>query len=198
MVPKQLVLSRMSNKPSMRKEWQLTEEVFAKFLAWLHPNREEAGKKYEDIRRRLITIFASRGCACPEDLADETINRCIWKSKEIAATYVGDPALYFHGVAHNVYREYLRRKPDLQFPPTPKESSHSEDDFVCLDQCMQQITPWVEDDLIEDFISGALSAQEENEFETLFLLTLERRQKLNFAKVLRLYVGTQVLLPPRI
>jgi hypothetical protein len=56
----------------------------------------------------------------------------------------------------------------------------------------------VEDDLIEDFISGALSVQEENEFETLFLLTLERRQKLNFAKALRVYVGTQVLSPPRL
>ena len=41
----------------MKKNWVLTEDAFEALLEWLHPNREEAGQKYEDIRLRLIKIF---------------------------------------------------------------------------------------------------------------------------------------------
>ena len=129
----------MSIRPSPKREWELTEGAFSKFLIWLHPNPGQAGEKYEDIRRRLIKIFTCRGCTTPEDLADETINRVIRRVQDIAETYVGDPALYFYGVAHNIHLEYWRRKPELQPPPTPDAPPQSEEEYACLEKCMERL-----------------------------------------------------------
>ena len=129
------------SNPSMKKQWELTQESFNQLLSWLGPNPDQAGKKYEEIRFRLIKILTCRGCLVPEDLADETINRVAKRVSEIAATYVGDPALYFFGVANNIHLEFLRRKPD-PVPPQPAEpSQESELEYQCLEQCMQQLSP---------------------------------------------------------
>jgi DNA-directed RNA polymerase specialized sigma24 family protein len=123
------------------KEWEITQESFEALLAWLHPKREEAGHRYEEIRRRLIKIFACRGCCEPEDLADETINRVIKKLGEIQATYTGDPARYFFGVANKVHLEYLRRKPvPPPFPPGD-DGDLLEREYSCLERCMDHLTP---------------------------------------------------------
>ena len=129
----------MSAQGQPKKEWQISPEAFAKFLNWLNATPDQAGEKYEDIRRRLIKIFVCRGCDCPEDLADETINRVIRKVPEIAENYVGDPALYFCGVARYVHHEYLREKPDLQPPPPADEPSRPDEEYECLEQCMKSL-----------------------------------------------------------
>ncbi len=100
----------------MKKEWFLTQEAFDALLAWLDPDREAAALKYETVRLRLIKIFACRGCSEAEDLADETINRVTSKLPEIQASYTGEPARYFYGVANKIHLEYTRRKP---VPPLP-------------------------------------------------------------------------------
>jgi DNA-directed RNA polymerase specialized sigma24 family protein len=125
----------------MNKDWTLTQEAFDTLLAWLDPNRDEAGRKYEDIRRRLIKIFACRGCCEAEDLADETINRVSSKLRIIQSDYSGDPDRYFYGVANKIHREYLRRKRASMTPvPTPA-SGDVEKEYQCLDRCLQQLTP---------------------------------------------------------
>ena len=124
----------------MNKDWVLTKESFDALLAWLDPAREEAGRKYEEIRLRLIKIFVCRGCLEPEDLADETINRVSKKLKEIESTYSGEPARYFYGVANKVHLEYLRRKP-VPIPPPPCDVSDDiEKEYACLERCMQKLT----------------------------------------------------------
>lgn len=85
----------LASSPLMKKDWILTQESFDALLAWLDPAREEAGRRYEEIRRRLIKIFTCRGCGEPEDLADETINRVSKKLKEIESDYSGDPRSVF-------------------------------------------------------------------------------------------------------
>jgi len=124
-----------------KKKRDLTEEAFSKFLVWLDPNPDEAGKKYENIRRKLIKIFVCRGCNCPEDLSDETINRVIHKAQEIAETYVGDPALYFYGVAHHVHLEFLRNKPTPRPLPSPDAPLRTDEEYECLDQCIEGLLP---------------------------------------------------------
>ena len=125
----------------MKKDWVLTEESFKALLAWLDPDPNEAGKKYEDIRRRLIKIFACRGCCEPEDLADESINRVIIRLKDIVDSFTGDPALYFYGVANKVHQEYLRRRP-VPVPPRPDdEPDDLERDYACLEKCLDTLTP---------------------------------------------------------
>ncbi|HEX8186510.1 MAG TPA: sigma-70 family RNA polymerase sigma factor [Blastocatellia bacterium] len=124
----------------MKNEWNLTQEAFDKFLAWLNPNREQAAKKYEEVRRKLIKIFACRGCLEAEDLADETINRVIRKVQQIIDSYVGDPALYFYGVARNVHLEHVRKSPPaLPIPPsdTPQQK---EEQCECLERCLDKLS----------------------------------------------------------
>src|SRR6185503_4743764 len=96
----------------MKKNWVLSQESFDALLDWLDPDRERAGQKYEDIRQRLIRIFASRSCYEAEDLADETINRVANKVQEMRSSYEGNPALFFYAVGNKVHLEYLRKKPE--------------------------------------------------------------------------------------
>ena len=124
----------------MNKNWVLTKEAFDALLGWLDPNREVAGEKYEDIRRRLVTIFSCRGCAEPEDLADETINRVTNKLTAIKSGFVGDPSRYFYGVANKVHLEYRRRKPAPEIQPPPAYDENIEKEFDCLERCMQKLT----------------------------------------------------------
>jgi DNA-directed RNA polymerase specialized sigma24 family protein len=124
----------------MRTRWDITQDAFDHFLTWLDPDREQAGKKYEDIRRRLIKIFACRGCSASEDLADETINRVIRKSQELADSYIGDPALYFCGVARNVHLEYVKKNPVFPPVPAPDPPEQKELEYGCLEQCMNGLT----------------------------------------------------------
>ena len=126
----------------MPKRRLVDKDSFDRLLVWLHTDRELAAQKYEEIRRRLITIFTYRGCAEAEDLADETFDRVTGKVCEVAGTYVGDPALYFYGVAHNVHLEYMRgqfRRPSPPPPPTGGEEEEEEPEYECLEQCMQRL-----------------------------------------------------------
>jgi RNA polymerase sigma factor (sigma-70 family) len=125
----------------MNKGWVLDQESFDDLLAWLHPQREQAGQKYEDIRRRLIKIFTCRGCCEPEDLADEVINRVSKRLKDIKSEFTGDPARYFYGVAIMIHREYLRRRPAPTLPASPENSDEIEMEFECLEKCMQKLAP---------------------------------------------------------
>jgi DNA-directed RNA polymerase specialized sigma24 family protein len=125
----------------MSREQVLTQEAFDRLLSWLGPNRDEAGKKYETIRSRLIKIFTCRRCNEAEELADETINRVILKLESIEEKYVGDPALYFYGVAQKVHHEYLRKRPIPQVPTITASSEEIEQEYECLEHCMQQLSP---------------------------------------------------------
>lgn len=124
----------------MKKDWVLTQEAFDALLGWLDPNREVAAQRYETIRSRLIKIFACRGCSEAEDLADETINRVTTKLPEMEATFDGEPARYFYGVANKIHLEYLRRKPVPPLPEPEVDSVESELEYLCLDRCVEKLT----------------------------------------------------------
>lgn len=85
----------------------LTPEEFDAFLNQLDPDRERAGEIYEMLRRRLVRLFEWRGCAFPEDLADETINRA---ARRMASGVKPDNVFgYLCGIAHLLHKETLRR-----------------------------------------------------------------------------------------
>lgn len=117
----------------------LTQESFDRLLAWLDTNRDEAGRKYELIRLKLIKVLTNRGCTEAEILVDEIINRVASKAGGLAESYVGDPALYFYGVARNVLLEHSKRKPLAAVPPPEKSSDEIEREHECLDRCMQRL-----------------------------------------------------------
>jgi DNA-directed RNA polymerase specialized sigma24 family protein len=131
----------MTVSRSGRKASGLTKESFDNLLGFLGATPEEAGRRYEEIRHRLIKIFTCRGCTTPEELVDESIDRVARKVAEVAPTYEGDPALYFYGVARRVYLESVKRKPFVAPPPEPDSSQEYERELRCLDGCMEALLP---------------------------------------------------------
>ncbi len=125
----------------MNGKKDLTREVFDQMLDWLDQDREGAGRRYEEIRSRLIKIFVCRGCIVAEDLADETINRVAGKVQQIAGTYVGNPAFYFYGVADKIYLEYLRKMPASLPIACSVPTEEIELRCRCLEQCIERLSP---------------------------------------------------------
>lgn len=131
----------------MKKDWVLSQDEFNAMLAWLDPDWERAGTKYETIRVRLIKILTCRGCPSPEELADETINRVASKVPEIVGTWEGDPSLYFYKVAQNIFLEWRRvniRQVDVpveeaQSVPAVAAASDEIAEHDCLERCLQQL-----------------------------------------------------------
>lgn len=130
-----------------KKNWELSQESFESLLRWLNSDREQAGKRYEDIRARLIKIFGSRGCAEPDLLADETINRVAKRVEEISQTYEGDPALYFYGVANKIHLEQLRKQKRIEIPQVVPDKDDYEEEYVCLEDCIGHL-PALSRDLV--------------------------------------------------
>lgn len=126
----------------------MTQDEFDRLLAWLNPDPEQAGRRYEDIHQSLIKIFTWRGCMDAESLADEVINRVAARVHEVAGSYVGDPAYYFYGVAKKLFHE-CRRKMNIQAsldeaagavaPALEVVEDDSESEHECLGQCVGKL-----------------------------------------------------------
>ena len=128
--------------------WQLTQEAFNLFLSWLDPDRDVAGKKYEDMRRRLVTMFNVRGCAHAEDLADETLDRFIRRLPAMVDSYSGDPIPYLYTIARHLHGEYgqkqLQQLPDGFTHPlrdAGEQDDHDERIQECLERCLGELEP---------------------------------------------------------
>jgi DNA-directed RNA polymerase specialized sigma24 family protein len=132
----------LSTTPPKSDPDEISQEQFDQLLHWLDPDRDKAAVRYEWIRKRLIKIFVSRGSTIPEELADKTINRVARKLQEIRATYVGEPANYFAGVAGNIFRESLRKEkvPAIGMPE-PAPPNEDEDRIQsCFEQCIAKLS----------------------------------------------------------
>lgn len=119
--------------------------AFHKMLAWLNPDRDLAGLKYNEIQRKLIRTFACRGCVYPdyEDLAQKTIELVTQKFEDpdnsFSENYVGAPIAYFLGVARYVYLTYMRdKKSEFQLNENRIESEYEEDETDSLSECRQK------------------------------------------------------------
>ena len=138
----------------------LTREGLEALLAHLGPDREEAGQRYEEIRRRLVRLFEWRGCSSPEDLTDETINRVARRMAEGIELRSTDPYGYFCGVAHLVYKEILRRSARERmafesdpWPPQPDEEPADDERLDALRQCLEKV-PSDQRQLVLDYHGG--------------------------------------------
>jgi DNA-directed RNA polymerase specialized sigma24 family protein len=138
---------------SSRIGWSLTPEAFDAFLSRLHPDREQAGDRYEALRRKLTRLFAWRGCANPEELADETLDRAARRLAEGAELTTDLPG-YVHGVAMRVVQEERRRArpagPDLdrvaRVRSAPEAASEADEAvherrLACLQECLRTLPP---------------------------------------------------------
>lgn len=125
----------------------LTPEEFEAFLARLSPDRDEAGRLYEDLRRRLLRLFELRFCEGPEALVDEAIDRVarLRPEKEIQSSLFA----YTRGVAHHVAQEMLRQRQRerrafvvitvLDGPEPEPEPEIDSARTRCLDACLLEL-----------------------------------------------------------
>jgi hypothetical protein len=127
----------------MKTDWSLTAESLESFLTRLSPDREEAGRRYEELTKKLVRFFAQAGCDVPDELVDKTIERA---SKKLASGEVErtiDACAYCYGVARNVLKEY-RRKPKPEplpedVPQPDDERDWDERELECLDGCLNKL-----------------------------------------------------------
>ena len=151
------------NSISPKKGSILTQEAFDSLLDWLHSDREQAGQKYEEIRRRLMKFFEWHGCPYPADQTDQTINRVASKIGEGVEVLATSPYIYFSGVARNVLKEYWRC-PEREMIPIEEvgyvkdnkgidiesKKIQMENKFECLEYCLQNL-PYAQRELITEY-----------------------------------------------
>ena len=131
------------DNPSV-SNWILTEEAFAKFLAYLDPDKERAGERYESLRLTLVKFFDWRGAHFPEECADETFNRVARKIDSGEA--IRDIATFCNGVARMIFLE-TTRSPEhrtlsletLSSPVTATSAEEADTQRDCFEQCLNSL-----------------------------------------------------------
>ena len=141
-----------------KKDWQLTQAAFDMLLAQLDSDREAAGKKYEELRRKLVKFFGFWGSRYPEDLADKAITTAARKISEGEA--IGNLNGYMLGTARLVFKENVRdevsarealsRKPSEAHVNQAKEEQRRS----CYQQCLDGL-PADQQDLIVRYYRGS-------------------------------------------
>lgn len=167
----------------MKEQWGLTQAALDKLLAWLDPDRDQAGKKLKEIRGKLSKFFEWRGCLSPEEYVDITIDRVakiIFGGKEQIQT---TPYKYIHGVALKVLRECWRKQRELPppIPPDVPDESEQEAEFLnkkeqqfeCLEQCIQKLS-FHDQKLIIQYYQGKQRVKIENRQQLAKQLTASR------------------------
>jgi DNA-directed RNA polymerase specialized sigma24 family protein len=130
-----------------RTKWVLTEEALQQFLAYLDPDPNRAGEKYEEIRRKLMTFFRCNGFWNAEDPVDETIDRTIRRLSEVRELMP-----FIRGVARHVASEVRRRAPkETPIENTPELASQGQTDeegercfsrrLECVYKCADRLPP---------------------------------------------------------
>jgi DNA-directed RNA polymerase specialized sigma24 family protein len=147
-----------------RTVWTLTPEAFDTLLFSLHPDRDHAGRLYENIRRKLLEFFEARGSSVPEEHADETFDRVMRRMTE--GEKVENPAGYCYGVAKFVWIEASRgrAKEPVELDENTVTSAPNDEDLEvardaverrleCLESCLEHLADETREFIIEYYRS---------------------------------------------
>jgi RNA polymerase sigma factor (sigma-70 family) len=126
--------------------------AFEALLLALHPERERAAEKYEEMRQRLRRFFRWRGARYPDELTDETIDRVGRRVAGGEVIRAPDVGRYFLGVARNVLRESWQRErqrggevealalaADQRAVSTHEAQQDLDARLDCLDHCLAEL-----------------------------------------------------------
>jgi DNA-directed RNA polymerase specialized sigma24 family protein len=145
---------------AVRQKWSLTQEAFNGLLASLSSDRDVAAGRYLDLRRNLVRLFEWRGCAAPEEYADEAINRCARKIGE--GEQIRDVATFCVGIGRmlllEMNRDRAREGHSLEEAPEPRVAPvepeiDPERNVECLRRCLAELSP-ENRDLILNYYQG--------------------------------------------
>lgn len=129
----------------------LTAETFDKLLHRLDADREQAGQKYEALRRTLLRFFEWRSAPFPDEHTDETFDRVARRLGE--AVEIRSLGAYCHEVARLVCLEALKGHDSKRSPleeerlaAGPPGNSVDEDRLhearlACLEGCLDALSP---------------------------------------------------------
>jgi len=138
----------------IQKQSSPTRIAFDRLLAWLDEGVDSAGAQYLEMRRRLVQYFDRKNCLCPDELADETMNRIARRLEETGGITDTPPARYCYIVARFVFLEYqrgpehhqvsLNLQPGLGCVPDLEQDAMADDRtkrLECLDCCLKKLKP---------------------------------------------------------
>lgn len=124
----------------------LTKDSLEKLLLYLDEDRERAGENYETLRVGLVRFFEWRGCAFPEEHADETIDRVA--RKIVQGEEIRNIHSYVTAVARFVFMEFLKEREKYQaalgqLPQEPVRQELPDEDarLECVRKCLQTLAP---------------------------------------------------------
>lgn len=118
------------------------------------------------IRKKLIIYFARENCTDPEGLTAETIYRVV-KAISNGKTITVKPGTYAYAVAKRVAQEKkreARKRNEVELnetTPPPRKPDYSAEDalHLCLEKCLQELTPF-ERALIIKYHEGTASGDD--------------------------------------
>jgi RNA polymerase sigma factor (sigma-70 family) len=149
----------------------LTQEAFNLLLSRLDADPEQAARKYEHLRKALITYFERHGSLSPDEHTDSTFDVVARNLAEGKDIYIENPAGYFYGVARNLLRQYHGRKPKefvpidavlsgaqgpqemLELFSRERDGADHESRIACLEKCLATL-PDQNRDLIVQYYQG--------------------------------------------
>jgi DNA-directed RNA polymerase specialized sigma24 family protein len=156
-----------TTKPAVKKHWIPSERSFGALLAWLDGDVDSGGERYLEMRRRLSAYFERRKCDCPDDLADDTLNRVARRLEEVGGRTDGPPARYCYIVAKFVFLEYLRARDtgprDASTHPQRLESGvgvvslepdGQQQRLACFERCLDKLPPHERELILEYYTRG--------------------------------------------
>jgi DNA-directed RNA polymerase specialized sigma24 family protein len=143
--------------------WTLTTDAFEQLLSRFDSDRDSAGQKYENTRRKLLEFFEARGSHTPDEHSDETLNRVA--RKLAAGENIENIDKYCYGVAKLLWLEASRQRIkepvalDDNFPP-PAVSEMNNDEqsqlrlerenrLDCFEECLGKLPAEARDFIIE-------------------------------------------------
>jgi len=168
--------------PSTKREWVLTQNAFDQLLTHLDSDREQAADRYEDLRQMLITFFEFRGSLCPDEQADETINRVARRMSEGQQINTSSIETYAYAVARNIWRECMAEPHrvgasldelplGIQSHQSPRElkikaaeRDELERRLDCLERCVKAL-PLQQRELIANYYQGEREVKIKNRKE---------------------------------
>jgi hypothetical protein len=128
----------------------MSPEDFERLLRWFGPDRDAAAREYSVAHEKLTRFFRFNYCNCPEDLADEVMNRVARKHPDLWEGRIHIAVLL--GFARYVLKEYEWKRDmfvDVASVDTNAEVSQAgsslnrnEEDEIrsgCIDSCLARL-----------------------------------------------------------
>ena len=142
-----------------REQPCLTRDRFEVLLASLDVDRNKAGERYEQIRRKLLFYFERRNCDHPDRCADEVLDRAARKIH--GGAVVPDVERYCYGIARVMILEGFaaqrRRQEAVEHLSScraaPDDPGEAEEDLDRLERALRMLSAF-ERELILAYYQG--------------------------------------------